>query len=59
MEPLRAAARNAVLALYAATDVFSWKLLRRDLGLSRRATQQVITDMVEALLASWPNPEEG
>jgi AcrR family transcriptional regulator len=54
--PLR---RNAVLALYAATDVFSWKLLRRDLGLSRRATQQVIIDMVEALLASWPNPEEG
>jgi AcrR family transcriptional regulator len=51
--------RRAILALYAATDVFSWKLLRRDLGLSQRATQQVITDMVEALLASWPNPEEG
>jgi AcrR family transcriptional regulator len=51
--------RRAIHALYAATDVFSWKLLRRDLGLGRRATQQVITDMVEALLASWPNPEEG
>jgi AcrR family transcriptional regulator len=51
--------RRALHALYAATDVFSWKLLRRDLGLSRRATQQVITDMVEALLASWPQPEEG
>jgi AcrR family transcriptional regulator len=51
--------RRALHALYTATDVFSWKLLRRDLGLSRRATQQVITDMVEALLASWPNPEEG
>jgi AcrR family transcriptional regulator len=51
--------RRALHALYAATDVFSWKLLRRDLGLSRRATQQVITDMVEALVASWPHPEEG
>jgi AcrR family transcriptional regulator len=50
---------RALHALYAATDVFSWKLLRRDLGLSRRATQQVITDMVEALIASWPHPEEG
>jgi AcrR family transcriptional regulator len=51
--------RRAIHALYAATDVFSWKLLRRDLGLGRRATQQVITDMVEALVASWPKPEEG
>jgi AcrR family transcriptional regulator len=51
--------RRALHALYAATDVFSWKLLRRDLGLSRRATQQVITEMVEALVASWPDPEEG
>ena len=52
--------RRAVHALYAATDVFSWKLLRRDLGLSRRATQQVITDMVRAIVASWPQiPEEG
>jgi AcrR family transcriptional regulator len=51
--------RRSLHALYAATDVFSWKLLRRDLGLSRRVTQQVITDMVEALVASWPHPEEG
>jgi AcrR family transcriptional regulator len=51
--------RRALHALYAATDVFTWKLLRRDLELSRRATQQVITDMVEALIASWPRPKEG
>jgi AcrR family transcriptional regulator len=54
----RAKRRRALHALFAATDVCSWKLLRRDLGLSRRDTQKVITDMVEALLASWPNPEE-
>jgi hypothetical protein len=59
--PRRAAERRrAIYALYAATDVFSWKLLRRDLGLSRRVTQQVMTDMVTAIVATWPPiPEEG
>ena len=41
-------------ALYAATDVFIWKLLRRDFGLSRTETERVIRDMVEAIVASWP-----
>src|SRR5688572_9598341 len=36
--------RRALAALHAATDVSAWKLLRRDLGLSRAATQQVMTD---------------
>ena len=35
--------RRALAALHAATDVYTWKLLRRDLGLGRRATQQVMT----------------
>jgi AcrR family transcriptional regulator len=35
--------------LRAATDVYVWKVLRRDLGLSRRQTEQAITEIVEAL----------
>lgn len=51
--------RRALAALYAATDVGSWKLLRRDLAVGRRATQQVMTEMVRAIADSWPpNPEE-
>jgi AcrR family transcriptional regulator len=46
----RAARRRALLALHSATDVYAWKLLRRDFGLSRRETQNVMTDMVEAIL---------
>src|SRR4051812_2162673 len=38
-----AARRHALAALHAATDVFTWKLLRRDLALSRRATTDVMT----------------
>jgi len=51
--PSGAAERRRMLsALHAVTDVYTWKLLRRDLGLGRRATQQVMTDMVVALLQS-------
>jgi AcrR family transcriptional regulator len=46
--------RRALAALHAATDVYAWKLLRRDLGMGRRATQQVMTEMVEAIVAAWP-----
>jgi AcrR family transcriptional regulator len=46
--------RRALAALHAATDVYAWKLLRRDLGMGRRATQQVMTEMVEAIAAAWP-----
>ena len=35
--------------LMAATDVLFWKVLRRDLGLSRRATEQAITEIVDGL----------
>lgn len=51
--PRRAAERRHVISqLHAATDVYTWKLLRRDLGLSRRATQKVMTDTVAAILDS-------
>jgi AcrR family transcriptional regulator len=42
--------RRALAALHAATDVYTWKLLRRDLGHSRRAAQRIMTDMVRAIL---------
>jgi AcrR family transcriptional regulator len=49
--PRRAPDRRHMLSqLHAATDVYTWKLLRRDFGLSRRETQNVMTDMVEAIL---------
>lgn len=35
--------------LVAATDVLTWKLLRRDQGLSRRATETAMRETVEAL----------
>jgi AcrR family transcriptional regulator len=46
--------RDALAALHAATDVYTWKLLRRDLGLSRRATSDTMTRIVTALLRTTP-----
>ena len=45
-----AARRRAVHALHAATDVYSWKLLRRDLRLSRTETEKTIAALVAGLL---------
>jgi AcrR family transcriptional regulator len=42
--------RRTLAALHAATDVYTWKLLRRDLGHGRRATQRIMTDLVRAIL---------
>src|SRR5688572_6854079 len=42
--------RRILAALHAATDVYTWKLLRRDLRHGRRATQRIMTDMVRAIL---------
>jgi AcrR family transcriptional regulator len=50
--PAAAAARRQVVdALYVATDVGTWKLLRRDLGLSRPRTIAVIEALVRGALA--------
>jgi hypothetical protein len=46
----RAARRRAIHALHAATDVFTWKLLRRDLHLSRTETERTMTDLVVGIL---------
>jgi AcrR family transcriptional regulator len=46
--------RRALAGLYAATDVGSWKLLRRDLGLSRADTTAVLEHLVRAAAAPTP-----
>ena len=45
-----AARRRAIHALHAATDVYTWKLLRRDLRLSRTETEKTIADIVVGIL---------
>ena len=50
------ARRRALAALYAATDVGTWKLLRRDLGHSRAETTTVLEHLVRAALATTPAP---
>lgn len=38
--------------LVAATDVYVWKIMRRDLGLDARATERAIRELVAAILAA-------
>lgn len=50
LAPLAGTARRRRLdLLVCATDVYSWKLLRRDRGLSQAQTATAISEMVEAL----------
>jgi AcrR family transcriptional regulator len=46
----RAARQRAINTLHAATDVYIWKLLRRDLQLSRAETERIMTDLVSGVL---------
>ncbi len=48
------ARRRSLHALHVATDVYSWKLLRRDLGLGRPETERTIVQLVEAILDTGP-----
>jgi AcrR family transcriptional regulator len=41
-----------LLALVAATDVYLWKLLRRDLGLDRREAESTVVRLVEGALST-------
>jgi AcrR family transcriptional regulator len=51
LEALRGAERARRTAqLVAICDVFTWKLLRRDLGLSRKQTEHAIREMLERVL---------
>jgi AcrR family transcriptional regulator len=45
-----AARRRALNALHAATDVYVWHLLRRDLRASRAETEKTMTDLVFGVL---------
>ncbi|MEW5853654.1 MAG: helix-turn-helix domain-containing protein [Myxococcota bacterium] len=47
----RADAEQLLDLLVVATDVYTWKLLRRDRGLSRQNTEERIKHLVSALLA--------
>ena len=50
--PAAAAARRQLVdALYVATDVGTWKLLRRDLGLSRTRASAVVESLARGALA--------
>lgn len=50
LDSLPAAERRLRAAeLLAVSDVYVWKLLRRDLGLSRRAAERALTDMIARL----------
>ena len=48
----QAARRHAIHALHAATDVYTWKLLRRDLQLSRAETERIMLELVYGILGS-------
>jgi len=51
-----AARRRAIHALHAATDVYTWKLLRRDLKLSRAETERILLDLVDGILGGRRAP---
>jgi AcrR family transcriptional regulator len=58
LEPLGAKARQAALdALVIATDVYTWKLLRRDMGRSVTATRDAIASMIRSTLAGVTSAE--
>jgi AcrR family transcriptional regulator len=48
--------RTTVNALYAATDVYLWKVLRRDLDTSLAETTRVMERLVRGALAPVPSP---
>jgi AcrR family transcriptional regulator len=51
LEPMRGAERERRTAqLVAICDLFTWKLLRRDLGLGRKQTEHAIREMLERVL---------
>ena len=44
------ARRRVVNALHAATDVYTWKLLRRDLGVTRAETERTMVRLIDGTL---------
>ena len=37
------------MSLIVATDLLTWKLLRREMGLGRKEAERIVADMVTAL----------
>ena len=56
-----AAQHRAIHALHAATDVYTWKLLRRDLRLPRADAERTMADLVYGILegGAAPPPRTG
>ena len=55
LDPLPDAQRTRVLdALVLATDLYTWKLVRRDMGRSIQETRTIIRGLVDAILADAP-----
>lgn len=50
------ARRRTLTALYAATDIYVWKLLRRDLGTSRPETARIMKRLVAGALSHDDEP---
>jgi AcrR family transcriptional regulator len=59
LERLEPGARGSALdALVVATDVYTWKLLRRDMGRGVAATQDAIAGMIRSALATQKTAED-
>jgi len=56
MDPAERAERARLLVV--ATDIYSWKLLRRDMALSRSATERHLRRLTDAVLTLPPTPEQ-
>lgn len=59
LEAKRGAAREqALIGLLLATDVYTWKLLRRDFRLDRPAAERIVIDIIRAITekggSTWP-----
>jgi AcrR family transcriptional regulator len=53
----RAARQTRVDALVAATDLYVWKIVRRDMGRSRRQLRILMLQLIEGALAESPSAE--
>jgi AcrR family transcriptional regulator len=47
-------ARQALAELYAATEMYVWRTWRTHLGLTAAEAERALRDMLEALVARWP-----
>jgi hypothetical protein len=47
--------RRRLAQLTAVTDVYTWKVLRRDLGLSRQEAEACVRELIENVVARRPD----